>query len=320
MAVFGDFALDAYWVLGEGPTDVSVETGLAVREVERHWYGPGGAANVAANVAALGAREVVAVGMVGDDPFGRELRSELAGRGVDVAALRPRAEQPDWMTQTFAKPRCGGRELARFDFGNRNVLAEAAMGALLEDLEGAADRCDVVILNQQVPAGVSPPAMIERLNELVARRPDRLFVADSRHRPRAYRGVVLKINDLEVMRCSGAPARRPVPLEVLADHARELAAALDRPMLVTRGEWGILVVDGGEVAVVPGVPTSGPVDPVGAGDTVVAAAAAAFAVGADPLQAALLANAAAAVTVTKLETTGTACPEEILALCAAAQR
>ena len=83
-------------------------------------------------------------------------------------------------------------------------------------------------------------------------------------------------------------------------------------VFVTRGERGISVFDreGGH-RLVPTRPAPGPADTVGAGDTVLAAVAAALAAGAEPEEAAFLGNCAAHVTVGKLGVTGTASPEEI---------
>ena len=82
---------------------------------------------------------------------------------------------------------------------------------------------------------------------------------------------------------------------------------------MTRGEHGLLVADAAGVHVIHGIQVLDPVDPVGAGDTVVAALAAALAGGADIVTAATLANLAASITVRKLQTTGTATPAELRA-------
>ena len=85
-------------------------------------------------------------------------------------------------------------------------------------------------------------------------------------------------------------------------------------MFISRGARGALVCHGGRMEEIPGIPIDGETDPVGAGDTSVAALAAALAAGASPLEAGELANLASAVTVQKLMCTGTASPDEILAL------
>jgi sugar/nucleoside kinase (ribokinase family) len=101
--------------------------------------------------------------------------------------------------------------------------------------------------------------------------------------------------------------------EALVRRIHERVAA---PVFVTCGAAGLVAVDAAGTYVIPGVPVAGPTDPVGAGDAVVAALAAGLAAGLDPRTAATLANLAAAVTVRKLHTTGTATPAEILELAA----
>jgi len=85
-------------------------------------------------------------------------------------------------------------------------------------------------------------------------------------------------------------------------------------VFVTRGEHGCVVRDEGGLHKVPAVPVEPPIDSVGAGDSMLAAIAAALAVGSHPLAAARLGALAAAVTVKKLFQTGTAAPDEILAV------
>jgi len=317
VAVFGDFCLDAYWeidALVEGEEELSVETALAVRRVRRQRYSLGGAGNVAANVSALGCGAVWAVGLVGADPFGGLLRQLLAEAGVDTAGML--TGPADWQTGVFGKPLIGGVEQNRMDFGGFNEMSEEAMGRLAAALDEAAGGSDAVILNQQVPAGVSSPAMIERINRVVERYAGRcVFIADSRHFGELYRGVVFKTNANEALRMLGRP--RAVGERVDAREAADAAGALHArtgcAVFVTRGEAGMVVADGGAVREVPGVAISGPVDPVGAGDTAVSAIAAVLGGGGDVLTAAKFANLAAAVTVRKLHTTGTASPAELRA-------
>ena len=95
-------------------------------------------------------------------------------------------------------------------------------------------------------------------------------------------------------------------------------ARTGQPVFVTCGANGIVAAGSDGVHVVDGIEVAPPIDPVGAGDTVTAALAAAAAASCDVLTAAQLANLAAAVTVSKLRVTGTASPDEIRALAARA--
>ncbi|MDP6634740.1 MAG: PfkB family carbohydrate kinase [Phycisphaerae bacterium] len=316
VTVFGDFALDAYWTIDPDESELSVETSLPVRRVLKQHYGLGGAGNVVANLLALGAAEVRAVGMVGDDVFGRELLAQLGDIGSDTTDMI--ASQSDWQTQVFAKPHLDDREQNRVDFGGFNVPSVESIEALAAALDAAAGWSDAIILNQQVPAGVSTEAMIEQLNVLVARRGDKVFVIDSRHRPGAYRGGFLKMNSHEAATLAGEDV--DLSTAISADRACELARlACDRsgrPVFVTRGADGLIVAEAAGMHVEPGIRTDGPIDSVGAGDTVAAALAAVLGGGGEPVLAARLANLAACVTVRKLRMTGTASPDEILALAA----
>ncbi len=87
ICVYGDFCLDAYWILDSAGSEESVETGVRAEAVSRHYYSPGGASNVAANMAALKPRSIRAIGSVGPDIFGRELRRQLVELGVNTDDL-----------------------------------------------------------------------------------------------------------------------------------------------------------------------------------------------------------------------------------------
>ncbi len=314
VTVFGDFCLDAYWRIDEDEGEPSVETGLPVRKVRGQTYSLGGAGNVVANLADLGVAEVRAIGLIGGDLFGRQMLELLAGRGVNTDGLL--RSQGNWQTLVYAKPYVGDDEQSRIDFGAFNAVSNASIDALAQQLDEAAAASDAVILNQQVPSGASTPAMIRRINKVVTAHPECCFLADSRHRAELYRGAILKLNAHEAGRLVGE--RCPFDERITADEARSFAERLrdqtGKPVFVTRGANGILVVDGAGVHDVPGIQIVERTDPVGAGDTVVAALAAALGSGCNALTAATLANIAASVTARKLQTTGTATPDEIRAV------
>jgi len=316
VTVFGDFALDAYWAVDPDESELSVETSLPVRRVRKQYYGLGGAGNVVANLLALGAAEVRAVGLAGDDLFGRELLARLADIGADTTDML--TCQEDWQSQVFAKPHLGDREQNRVDFGGFNVPAPESIEALAGALDASAARSDAIILNQQVPAGVSTEAMIEQLNAMVARHGDKVFVIDSRHRPGAYRGGFLKMNSHEAATLAGEDVdlSTTIPADRAVELARGACERTGRPVFVTRGADGLIVAETSGVHVEAGIRSAGPIDPVGAGDTVTSALAAVLGGGGKPVLAGRLANLAACVTVRKLRMTGTATPSEILALAA----
>ena len=312
VTVFGDFCLDAYWIIDADESERSVETNLPVSRVRRQRYGLGGAGNVVANLVGLGVAAVRCVGLIGGDLFGREMLRMLQAIGAETAGMLTGRE--GWQTMVYAKPHVGNAEHNRIDFGAFNALDEPSMSALQRELDLAAAESDIVVLNQQVPAGISPAAMIERINAVIAARPGCRFLVDSRHRAGLYCGAMLKMNAHEAAAVLGRPeGDQPRG----ADLARDLHRRIGQPVFLTRGADGIVVADADAVAVEPGIAVAGATDPVGAGDTVTAALAAVLGSGGRPAVAAKLANLAASVTVRKLRTTGTATPDEIRAAAAA---
>ncbi len=312
VAVLGDFCLDAYWQLDTDETEFSIETRLPVRRVRSQRYSLGGAGNVVANLIDLGVGRVQAIGVVGKDIFGVELLRLLDERGAEIRDKMVIAEH--WQTMVYAKPCRKDEEESRIDFGAFNVLTEKIIDALIAALTQAAAENDVVVLNQQIPRGVSNLAVIGRINQVIAKYPDTHFVVDARHRPDLYRGAVLKLNSQEAARFLSEPIEDFVPAEKAQDFARRIAHKTGKPAFLTRGEHGILVADGERVDEIPGIQIMEKTDPVGAGDTVVAVIAATLGSGHDASTAARLANIAASITVRKLQTTGTATPAEILAV------
>ena len=313
VAVCGDFCLDAYWMLNPRGGEVSAETGLRAQAVGRHYYSLGGAANVVANVAALGPASVRAIGIVGDDLFGRELLRQLHGLAVDTTGMIVQPERFD--TVTYGKRYGEDQEEPRIDFGFFNERGEDTDAAVRSHLRRAIEQCDAVIFNQQVPGGLSE-AFIGTLNELFDEYPRKILLCDARHYGARFRHVYRKTNDVEAARLNGVglePAVHPA-LPDLEAYAARLHEESGKPVFVTRGARGILTVADTGVHLVPGIQVLGRTDTVGAGDTVTGALALCLGAGCSPAEAAGFANLAAAVTVQKVFQTGTASPEEVLAV------
>ena len=311
VTVLGDYCLDAYWTVEPNESELSLETGLPVRRVSAQRYSPGGAGNVVANLKALGVAQVRSVGLLGEDIFGSELIRLLAASGIRTDGLLQTGDS--WQTPLYAKPIWNDQELNRFDFGVVNRLCASQAARLLAALDEATANSDAVVINQQLAASYLTPGMITGINGIIARHPDVLFLIDSRDHAGAFAGAVLKLNAHEAARLTGK--NHPLKRVIYRDEARADALAIStktgRPVFVTRGAQGIIIADAGQVRDVPGIQMLGKTDPVGAGDTVVAALAAMLGCREDVELAARMANLAAAVTVRKLHTTGTATPAEL---------
>ena len=313
VAVFGDFSLDAYWDLSEELAELSVETGLPVRRVDRQRYSLGGAGNVVATLHAMGVRAIRVVGVCGTDPFGRRMLEELAAHGADFRGFE--VLPAPWETLVYAKPHLGNVEEQRLDFGSCGPLPESTVDSLAASFAEAARSADVVIINQQIKTGMFTSQIISRLNKIIAENSGTVFVVDSRDMGTPFRGAVLKLNALEASGFFGDEATEDLTDAEAAELAGRIAARTGRPVFLTRGQSGMVVADGTDMKLVLPVDVGGRVDAVGAGDTVTAAIAVFLALGMEPAEVAFLANLAASLTVRKLRRTGAdaATPEAIVA-------
>ena len=312
VAVYGDFCLDAYWLLDPRGSEVSVETHLLARAVGRHYYSLGGASNVIANLAALEPAAIRVIGTVGDDIFGRELRRQLHELKVDTTYLVIQKENFDMVT--FGKPYLEGDEQPRIDFGFFNRRSEATDRALLEGIRDALETADALIVNQQVPGSIANDSFIEQANQLFGQVSNKVVLLDSRHYGGKFKNIYRKTNDLEAAKLNGVDVGPDDVLQLsdVMEYARNLFRRFNKPVFLTRGPRGIIAADADGVHEVPGIQLLKKLDTVGAGDTVTSALALCLGAGASPAEAAEFANFAAAVTVQKLFQTGTASGREIL--------
>jgi len=312
IAVYGDFCLDAYWLLDACGSEVSLETGLQARAVARHYYSLGGASNVVANLAALEPAAIQVIGAVGDDIFGRELRRQLHELKVDTTCLV--VQEEDFDTVVFGKPYLEDSEEPRIDFGFFNKRSEATDRALLDGIARALETADALIINQQVPGSIANESFIEQANLLFEQFGDKIVLLDSRHYGEKFKNIYRKTNDIEAAMLNGVEVALDDVLQLsdLKKHAQNLHQQFNKPVFLTRGPRGIVTVDSGGVCEVSGIQLLKKLDTVGAGDTVTSALALCLGTGSSPAEAAEFANFAAAVTVQKLFRTGTASGPDIL--------
>jgi rfaE bifunctional protein kinase chain/domain len=319
IAVLGDFNLDAYWHVDMTRAELSRETPLYNRPVVAERYSAGGAANVAWNLADLGVGTVYALTVLGHDWRYGLLAGVLAQSGVRLDYAR---QADGWQTPMFGKVLLESagqaQEDARIDFVNPGPVPAAAEAALLADLETLLPRLDALVIADYAREGVVSAAVRAQLDAWASAPASPICVADSRHHIGDYAGMVLKPNRVEAaaLLCPGRCDPAAVALDELVAAARRFQAARTgerhMPLYITLGEAGCWLFEGDdEPVVLPAVPTPPPCDPVGAGDTFLAALSAGLAAGAAPWEAAALANLAAGVTVRKLHITGTARPGEI---------
>jgi len=288
--VVGDAMLDRYW-FGE-VTRISPEAPVPIVKFVRAEEQPGGAANVARNAAALGAR-VSLLSVIGDDEPGGTLQQLIERDGVTACLHR------DGSIRTTVKLRMIGgarrQQLLRVDFEtppSREVLLDklADYGRLLAG-------CDVVILSDYGKGGLAHIAQMISL----ARAQGKIVLVDPKgHDYSRYEGAsVVTPNRDELTQVVGPWADDAE----LGDKARALRAKLKLDaVLVTLGEKGMTLFQAGRTRHEP-AKVHEVSDVSGAGDTVIATLGVMLAVGTGLEEATHIANAAAGVKVTKFGAT-----------------
>lgn len=313
VGVIGDFAVDFYYGINQQTQEFSVETSKEVFWGNQPKTSLGAAGNVVQNLAALGVENLQVFGCVGDDIYGREMQYLFQKLNVDTANLKK--IQSGWDTCTYTKPMSANGVENRLDFGTHNALSESVFEEILEAIESALPTLNVLIINQQFPNPLLTPQRIQRLNDVLSKFTNCLFVADLRAYGLHVKNIILKVNTEELARLIGISTIEEADEIACVTHAKTLLEKIGGSLVITRGEHGILYISPTEIQSVRALKLNTELDTVGAGDTVVAAfSASRGTTGANIAQSLEIANLAAAVTVQKLHQTGTATLEEILDL------
>jgi D-beta-D-heptose 7-phosphate kinase/D-beta-D-heptose 1-phosphate adenosyltransferase len=285
--VVGDLMLDEY-VMG-AVERVSPEAPVPVVRVRETEHRLGGAANVARQVAALGAKVSLA-GTIGADAAGDDLLRLCAGCGIDTRAVVRAAQR-----RTTRKLRVLGhsQQLLRMDWEDAGPC-DATVGAQLLAALGT-ETPDAVILSDYAK-GVLTPQIIAAITQRAGKVP---VVVDPKSRDfTRYRGATTVTPNLRELEEASGRSLDPTDTDAVAAAARPLIAAVGlSAMVVTLSEHGMLVVpaEGAPIA----VPASRRevFDVTGAGDTAIAVLTLSLAAGTSLAAAARLANAAAGVSV-----------------------
>jgi len=300
VVIVGDAMLDVYL---RGDVDrISPEAPVPVVRVRERKLALGGAANVAQNVAALGAGcDLVAV--VGDDTTGAILRAHLDAGGMQSRSLVTGSRPTTTKTRVMAR----SQQLVRFDEEDDADLTADEVALVLAAIARALPEATALVF-EDYNKGVLVPEVIGGAIALARERGIPIVVDPKFRNFFAYRGAtVFKPNRRELESALGAavdlehPAALPMTFKRLGvDH-----------LLLTLGEQGMALVSSDSV--VHRVPTTARevYDVVGAGDTVTAYLATMLAAGASALEAAIVANYAAGVEVGKLGA-ATVTPGEVL--------
>jgi D-beta-D-heptose 7-phosphate kinase/D-beta-D-heptose 1-phosphate adenosyltransferase len=291
IAVVGDLMLDVY--LTGSVTRISPEAPVPVVHVQEERFALGGAANVVANVVGLGARCDV-VGFVGRDAGGEAIRASLVALGG--GGVRPRlVERADRPTTTKTRVMARRHQVVRFDRELDEDLPEDCVAELVGCLERTLAEADALVLEDYNKGVLSPPVIRAAL-ALAAERGLPVVVDPKFRHIYEYRGAtVFKPNAFELSAALGTPIRPGD--DGWLEEARTRFGCEN--LLVTLGEEGMALRTGaGGTLRIPAVARE-VYDVSGAGDTVTACLAVGLAAGVTVEEAAIIANYAAAVEVTK---------------------
>jgi rfaE bifunctional protein kinase chain/domain len=321
VAVLGDFFLDLYIQLDRSLSEFSLETHKeAFQAVD--WRGqPGAAGVVTNNLVALGA-QTAAIGYCGQDGNGFTLRQALQERQVGLEYF---LQTPDRFTPTYTKPMMRevddtDIELNRIDLINRSPNPDTLNEALAENVLKTIEVYDGILVVEQVQQdsyGTLSPAVRKALAKASDLHPEKPVMIDSRHFAADYENVSLKMNLSEAVKALNAfqgEDFKGFPNETQT--ANRCAQALwyknGRPVFITLGAEGILGMAGAEPFHYPGVQVDGPIDIVGAGDSVLAGIGLARCAGATPKEAAYIGNLVGSITIQQIGTTGIATQTDLI--------
>ncbi len=283
---------------------ISPEAPVPVVRVNQESTLPGGAGNVANNIASLKAR-VKILSVLGLDDAGNRLLGDLQARGVDTSAILIDSERP---TTEKVRVVAEHQQVVRFDRESTHPIHAALVERQLAALEAAIVEADCLVLSDYGKGVVSPRVLAAAIR-LARRRGIPVTVDPKVEHFRRYRGVTcITPNLLEASQGMHVPVREDDrSVEELG--VRILRALRAASVLVTRGERGMTLVLDHSVRHIPTVARE-VFDVTGAGDTVISVLSLALAAGAPLPDAARIANTAAGIVVGKLGT-ATVSPEEL---------
>ena len=309
--VIGDIVADVY--VDGRISRISREAPVLILEKAGEKVVAGGAANVVANAATLGA-EVYAIGIIGDDNHAESLRNIFKELDVHIEGLVRDKSRP-----TISKTRiiAGGRatvsqQIVRIDSESKEPLSKKVEAELLAKIDKILPKVDGIIMSDYGSGTIT--SNVRKLITRYAGKKKIPNIVDSRYNIGDFEGVdYVKQNDLELGNFVGYPLNDVTDL--IGAGTKLLTKLNVDGVLITRGEMGMSLFErNGATHHIPVSDMSEVYDVSGAGDTCVAAFLLALTTGAVPAVAARIANYAAGIAVRKLGTSTVSATELISTL------
>jgi D-beta-D-heptose 7-phosphate kinase/D-beta-D-heptose 1-phosphate adenosyltransferase len=294
--IIGDVMLDRYW--WGSVSRISPEAPVPVVQLEKTSLAPGGAANVAVNVAALGATPRL-IGVVGDDEEGKFLSNILNKSNISPDLLLKLKERP-----TTVKTRivAHNQHVVRIDNEKTNFLQTEQEEALWRTIENELDKVDLIVISDYAK-GLLGRSLLTRLITSAKENNKRILVDPKGKDYTKYAGATLLTpNRHEAREACNFEDRQSIDDVTAAGETLISRIGLEA-LLITQGENGMTLFQNGEKPVHFQTKARTVYDVTGAGDTVIATLAVALAAGASLLQAAELSNISAGLVVEEVGTT-----------------
>lgn len=309
--VIGDMVADVY--VDGRISRISREAPVLILEKAGEKVVAGGAANVVANAAAMGAK-VYALGVIGDDIYGEKLRNVLKDLEVHIEGLVRDKSRP---TITKTRIIAGGRatvsqQIVRIDSESKEPLSKKVEAELLAKIDKILPKVDGIIMSDYGSGTITTNA--RKLITRFAGKKKLPSIVDSRYNIGDFEGVgYVKQNDSELGHFVGQQLNDVTDL--IGASTKLLTKLNVDGVLITRGELGMSLFErNGAAHHIPVSDMSEVYDVSGAGDTCVAAFLLALATGAQPVLAAKIANYASGIAVRKLGTSTVSAVELISVL------
>ncbi len=291
VVILGDAVADQF--VSGTITRVSREAPVFIMRHDETETRAGGAANAAVNVASLGGTPHL-IGLLGTDPDGDLLATELENRGVNTDLLiRDNNIRTTTKTRVLAGQQYAPRhQVIRIDHENSAEIRKEVRRQLADNLSVAAESADAIVVSDY-NYGVATPEIFELARQAAAKHSIPLLI-DSRFRLTSFKGATSATpNQEEVEQMLGCPMTNDLCENIRSDLGLQA-------LLVTCGNKGMRLYESGRAPqFIKAIGSSAAVDVTGAGDTVIAAFALGLASGLSFADAAQIANHAGGIVVMK---------------------
>ena len=292
IVILGDAIADKF-VFGS-ISRVSREAPVFILRHEQTETLPGGAANCAMNLVALGAR-VSLISVTGADQAGNELRAKLGAAGVDTngVVVSEKVQTTTKVRILAGHSHSSRQQVIRIDYDGAPLSDPELREAVISKLEQTISTANAFVISDY-NYGVVDALTVDALRKTAAP-----ILVDSRFRLSEFKGLTAATpNEEELENLIGSQVSSTEQLEASAKYLKQLLG--HRALLVTRGGQGMMLLEDNAAPVhIHAIGAEQPVDVTGAGDTVIATFSLALAAGASFADAALLANYAGGLVVMK---------------------